>query len=236
MARSGPRRIRRQSGRIADMMARLIRARNARAPLQSLSRPHQAGDETAGSFRRDCGCHLQTIQQLDAGNGPGSFDYEHFARREFIREQLGSVLAHDDHVLNVPVAAMRLDRQDHAFFQHDTAFARHDGLLLMPPAADAVPDKHRLVIPPLLVEFLDHKPKNLAGANARLAAFDGLIVNIANNPIFALLFGAWLPQDGVPRLMAGIALSAISNVIVADDVAALERGVAFAAVIYLVRA
>jgi hypothetical protein len=46
----------------------------------------------------------------------------------------------------------------------------------------------------MLVEFLDHKLKNFAGADARPAAFDGLVVDIANDPIFAMLLGAGLAK------------------------------------------
>src|SRR5436190_23916602 len=70
-----------------------------------------------------------------------SLDHEHLTRGELVRKQFGSVTPHDNHVLDVAMPAMRLDGQHHPLFKHDVAIARHNWLLLMPPAADTMADQ-----------------------------------------------------------------------------------------------
>jgi len=95
------------------------------------------------------------------------------------------------------VTTMRLDCQDHALFEHDVAVARHDRLLLVPPASDAVSDQHRFVFPSVLAEFLHHKLKHIRRSDARLASFDGFIVDVTKNLIFALYLRARLAENCV---------------------------------------
>src|SRR5262245_51743203 len=160
-----------------------------------------------------------------------SLDNEHFTSVEPIRKQFAPIAVHDDHVLNVPMAAMRLDGEHHAFFKNYVAIARHDRLLLVPPAADAMPDQHWLVLPSSFVEFLNHEPEQ-----SRPASFNGSIVDVSDDLIFAPLLVAGLSQNRVARLMARIALRAIGDVIVADDIATLKSRVTFPAVVDGIRA
>ena len=90
--------------------------------------------------------------------------------------------------------AVRLDGQHHPFLKHNVAVAGHDRLLLVPPAADAVPDQHRLIVPALLVEFLDDELKHICGADTGLTSFDGFIVDIPEDEIIALLLVARFPK------------------------------------------
>src|SRR6266436_5619920 len=181
-------------------------------------------------------CFFSHAQQVHRETLSGSLDDEHFARRELIRKQFGALGAHNDHVLDMPMAAVRLDCQHHALLKHDIAVARHDRLLLVPPAADTVTDQHRLIFPALFVEFLDDELKHISGADARLTSFDGFIVDVPEDEIIALLLVARFAENDVAGLMAGITLGTISDVIVANDVAALKHRVPLAAVIDRVRA
>src|SRR5581483_6403817 len=142
-----------------------------------------------------------------------------------------SVLRHHDHILNVPMTAVRLDRQHHAFLEHDVTGAGHNRLLLVPPAAHAVTDQHRLVFPTLLLEFFHNVHEYVRRADTRLAALDGPIVDVADDLVLALLLSTRLAENRIARLMTGVTRGAIGDVIVTDDIAALEHGIAFAAVI-----
>src|SRR5215467_15590075 len=180
----------------------------------------------SGSLR-----HLARVRQIHREMPPGSLDDEHFARRELIRKQFGTLITHNDHVLDMPMAAVRLDGQHHALLEHNVAVAGHDRLLLVPPAADAVTDQHRLILPALFVEFLDDELKHVSGADAGLTSFDGFVVDIPEDEIIALLLVARFAEDDIAGLMAGITLGAISDVIVANDVTALKHRVPLATVI-----
>src|SRR6516164_1858437 len=185
----------------------------------------------SGSLR-----HLARVRQIQREMPPGSLDDEHFARRELIRKQFGTLIANDDHVLDMPMAAVRLDCQHHALLKHNVAVARHDRFLLVPPAANTVADQHRLVFPALFVEFLDDEFKHVSRADARLTSFDGFIVDVPEDEIIALLLVARFAENDVAGLMAGITLGTISDVIVANDVTALKHRVPLATVIDRVRA
>src|SRR5258707_6317894 len=118
------------------------------------------------------------VRRLQREILPGSLDDEPFARRELIRKQFGALGAHNDHVLDMPMAAVRLDCQYHALLKHDIAVTRHDRLLLVPPASDTVTDQHRLIFPALFVEFLDHELQHISGAAAPLPTVDSCIVDV----------------------------------------------------------
>src|SRR5204863_9595513 len=127
-----------------------------------------------------------------------------------------ALVAHAHHVVDIPMAAVRFDGHSHALLKHSVTVAGHYRLLLVPPAADAVTDQHRLIVPALFVEFLDDELKHVSGADAGLTSFDGFIVDIPEDEIIALLFVARFAENDVAGLMAGITLGAVSDVIVAN--------------------
>src|SRR5205085_9407561 len=104
------------------------------------------------------------------------------------------------------MALMRLHGKHHPFFQHDIAGPRKYRLLLVPPAAHAVADEHRLVFPFVLLELVLDEIEDVAGARPGLATLKRLAIDIPNDRVFAAQRIARFAEHDVARLMAGIAL------------------------------
>ena len=60
-----------------------------------------------------------------------SCDDEGFVGGHLVGEKFRAAWADDDHVLDMPMADMRLQRQHHAVFQHDVAAAPQDRICKM---------------------------------------------------------------------------------------------------------
>src|SRR5688572_1279454 len=106
----------------------------------------------------------------------------------------------------MPVVLARLQRQHHAFLEHENAAAAQDRLLLMPPGADAVADHERGVSPAALFEFLHDELPQVAAPRAGAAAIDRRTVDIPVAPVYVALRGSRRTDDCRAGLMSRIGL------------------------------
>src|SRR6266446_7996245 len=116
-----------------------------------------------------------------------------------------------------------------AGFQPIIAGAHNIRLLLMPPGADAMPDQGYAVVIAVLTKLAGGKRMNGTGFDPRLALLDGPAVDVTHEAVDAPLLRRGLPEYNGAGLMAGVAV-AVSHIIVADDIARLENGIAFPAI------
>src|SRR5919197_998976 len=76
-----------------------------------------------------------------AGLSGRSVDHEHVVGVEPVGEQLRTVPRNHNQILQVPVAHVGFQGQDHAVFQRLLTGAYEIGLLLMPPGSHPMPDQ-----------------------------------------------------------------------------------------------
>src|SRR2546427_538243 len=160
---------------------------------------------------------------------PVLLDHEHLIGRELVGDELRPARPHHDHVLDVVVLPGGLEREHHALLQHDLVAARDHRLLLVPPGADAVAGELARVRPAVPGELLDDELVDLSRGDAGPAAVDRHAVDLAGDAIVADLLRARRAEDGVARLVAGVAVD-VGDVVGADHVALFERVVALARV------
>src|SRR5688500_5637220 len=166
---------------------------------------------------------------------PSDRDHERLVSREPVRDQLRRPVLDQDDVLQVPVQALRLDGEDHAFLEDRLAAPAQYRLLLMEPRTHAVPYQRGRVVDPALPELRVREVVDLARGDARVAALDRHAVNLQRQVVAALLLGIRLSEYRQPRLMAGIALE-VGDVVVADEIPGAEAHLALAAIHHHVRA
>ena len=143
-----------------------------------------------------------------------------------IGEQLWPLRRDQHQILQMPGAHVGLERQHHAGFQRIIAGAHNIRLLLMPPGADAMPDQRDAVVIAVLTKLAGGKRMNGTGFDPRLALLDGPAVDVTHEAVDAPLLRRGLPKDDGAGLMAGVAV-VVGHIIVADDIARLENGIAF---------
>src|SRR2546428_232019 len=148
---------------------------------------------------------------------PVLLDHEHLIGRELVGDELRPARPHHDHVLDVVVLPGGLEREHHALLQHDLVAARDHRLLLVPPGADAVAGELARVRPAVPGELLDDELVDLSRGDAGPAAVDRHAVDLAGDAIVADLLRARRAEDGVARLVAGVAVD-VGHVVGTDHV------------------
>src|SRR5712671_6803813 len=130
---------------------------------------------------------------------------EQLIGRKTVGQQARLALLDYDEILNMPMQALRLDCEDHAFFDRNFAVATQNGLLLMKPRPHAVSDKRSRVVDIVLLKFIDDKRIDFAGGDADATALDRSSMHVQSQIIATFLFVCGRPQHRDARLMTGIA-------------------------------
>src|ERR671936_10942 len=109
------------------------------------------------------------------------------------------------------------------------------GLLLVPPGADTVADQGNPVVVSVGAKLLDGEGMNGARGDTNAALVDGAAVHVTHHTVGALLVRRGLAQNDGARLVTRIAV-VIRHVVIANDVAGLEDGIALPTIGYRIAA
>src|SRR5262245_52171225 len=105
----------------------------------------------------------------------------------------------------------------------------------MPPGTDAVADQGDPVVVPMGAKLFDGEGMDGTGFGTNAALVDGAAVNVTHNTVGALLVCRGVAQNDGTRLMTRIAM-VIRHVVIANDVAGLEDGIALPTIGYRIAA